>query len=246
MNLIIDAGNTQIKWAVYSEGRQQEKGAAGYWTDFPFDKLGKIVNPNSSAIFSSVRDFPEEVKLKLKHLTGRIYELTYKLPLPVKLRYKTLPSLGKDRIAAAVGGAYLFPGLAVLIIDMGTAITFDLVNEHGEFIGGNISPGMGLRYKSLGAYTKDLPLLRPAESIINPGQSTKEAIQTGVQLGIQYEIDAYINALINKYDKLRVILTGGDASFFVKNLKNTIFVVPDLVLDGLNLILEYQKGQIKG
>ena len=129
----------------------------------------------------------------------------------------------------------------VLIIDLGTAITFDLVTENSEFIGGNISPGMQLRFKALGHFTEDLPLVSPSGNIPLLGQSTKEAIQTGVQRGVIYEIDAYINTLINKYYGLRTILTGGDASFFVKNLKNTIFVVPDLVLDGLNIILEYQK-----
>lgn len=246
MNLIIDAGNTHIKWAVYSEGKQLLKGIAENWENFPFDNLWETVKKGSAAIVSSVRDFPEEARLKLKSKIGETYELSSELPLPIGLKYKTLSSLGKDRIAAAVGGAARFPGKAVLIIDMGTAITFDLLNKNSEFIGGNISPGMNLRYKSLREFTSDLPLAGPSESIINPGQSTIEAIQAGVQLGIQYEIDAYINTLINKYDGLRVILTGGDSSFFVKNLKNTIFVVPDLVLDGLNLILEYQKGQIKG
>ena len=124
---------------------------------------------------------------------------------------------------------------------MGTAITLDLVNEKSEYLGGNISPGMHLRFRALGQFTEDLPTVYPSSHIPLLGQTTTEALQAGVQYGIIYELNAYINTLINKYNGLRVILTGGDASFFVKNLKNTIFVVPNLVMDGLNQILEYQK-----
>ena len=246
MNLIIDAGNTHIKWAVYKGKKLEVKGVVEDWDSFPMNDLSKDYPSVSSVIVSSVRAYPEEINQKISQLFGKTYILTYDLPLPVKLRYKTPESLGKDRIAAAVGGAEHFPGKPVLIIDMGTAVTFDIVNEKSEFLGGNISPGMGLRFKSLSEFTSDLPLASPSELLNNPGQTTIEAIRAGVQLGIQYEIDAYINTLINKYNGLRVILTGGDSSFFVKNLKNTIFVVQDLVLDGLNLILEYQKGQIGG
>jgi type III pantothenate kinase len=245
MNLIVDAGNTQIKWAVYSENEQTEKGFVENWADFPFNEIEKTHQGISASIFSSVRDIPEQVSYEISRYFKDTIFLSLDTNLPIKLKYKTKSTLGKDRIAAAVGGAAMFPGNAVLIIDLGTAITFDLINDQSEFVGGNISPGMSLRFKSLGHFTNGLPLVTPAETINNPGQSTQEAIQAGVQLGIIYEIDAYINTLINKYNGLRVILTGGDSSFFVKNLKNTIFVVPDLVLNGLNLILEYQKGHIQ-
>ncbi len=105
---------------------------------------------------------------------------------------------------------------------------------------------MELRFKALSQYTEGLPSVSPSENIPLLGQTTDEAIRAGVQFGILYEIDAYINALVNKYNGLMIILTGGDASFFVKNLKNTIFVVPDLVLYGLNLILTHQVKKKQG
>ncbi len=243
MNLIIDAGNTQIKWAVYSLGKQIFKSSVNTWKDFLPEDCFLNFPDIKSAIISSVRHIPEEFSSHIEARTLNFWKLDHKLQLPIKIRYKNPETLGKDRIAAAVGGTSIYPGKPILIIDIGTAITFDFVNKNSEFLGGNISPGMRLRFKALSQFTEDLPEVYPAQNIPLFGQSTIEAIQSGVQTGINYEIDAHINALINKYNGLRTILTGGDASFFVRNLKNTIFVVPDLVLDGLNLILEYQKDK---
>lgn len=244
--MIIDAGNTQIKWAIYNGKSQLLKKAASDWDDFRRDLPDAAFPELLSAVISSVRKVPVEVVSELHNRFPFVCELAYDIPLPVKISYKTPETLGKDRIAAAVGGAALFPGKTVLIIDLGTAITYDLITAEPAFAGGNISPGMFMRFKALGHFTDDLPTVSPSDKVALIGQSTVEALQSGVQQGITYEIDACINALINKYDGLRVILTGGDAPFFVKNLKNTIFVVPDLVLDGLNLILDHQKENFKG
>lgn len=246
MNLIIDAGNTQIKWAIYSGEKQEFKNVCNNWNSFISEDCFLQFPEITATIISSVRIVPDEISKYLKERTSNFWELNFKLPLPIILKYKTPETLGKDRIAAAVGASLLYPSKPSLIIDMGTAITFDLINEKSEFIGGNISPGMQLRFKALSHYTEDLPAVSPSENIPLLGQTTTEAIQAGVQSGITYEIDAYINALINKYNGLMIILTGGDASFFVKNLKNTIFVLPDLVLNGLNLILNHQKDKKQG
>ena len=246
MNLIIDAGNTQIKWAVYSGLKQLAKNSVSNWESIDPGSLASDFPGIRFVILSSVRIIPESFFESIKQYFNEIVELNYRTILPLKIKYKTPETLGNDRIAAAIGGAALFPGNSVLVIDIGTAITIDLVNEKSEFIGGNISPGMRLRYKALNDFTDDLPLIAPTDNPPFIGQTTAGAIQAGVQTGILYELDAYINALMNKYNKLRVILTGGDAPYFVKNLKNTIFVVPDLVLDGLNLILEFHKGKLLG
>lgn len=243
MNLIIDAGNSQIKWAIYSKNQQLSRNSYQKWSEFQFKELSLKYPEISHVMISSVRTIPINVYDSLKNSFPQIIELDHKLKLPISIKYKTPETLGKDRIAAAVGGQAKFPGLPVLVIDLGTAITLDMINERAEFIGGNISPGMNLRYKALGSFTDDLPMLSSSQEVPFLGQTTTEAIQSGVQQGITFEIEAYIKALISKYNELRIILTGGDASVFVKNLKNTIFVVPNLVLDGLNLILEFQKRQ---
>jgi len=246
MNLIIDAGNSQIKWAVYSGGVLIQKSTIENWNEFIPAHLRLQYPDLNSVIISSVRDIPDIFLASLGNSFSNTVELTPDLNLPISIKYKTPETLGKDRIASAVGGAALYPGHPVLIIDLGTAITIDLVNENSEFIGGNISPGMSLRFKALEQFTDGLPLVSPSSQTSLLGETTTEAIQAGVQQGIAYELDAYINTLINKYNGLRVILTGGDASAFVRNLKNPIFVVPNLVLDGLNRILEYQKDQETG
>lgn len=246
MNLIIDAGNTQIKWAIYSDKQQLIKKTMESWSELQPESLASQYPDITSVIISSVRDIPPNIYDSLHGSFSQIVELNHQLKLPISIMYKTPETLGKDRIAAAVGGAALFPGNNVFVIDLGTAITLDLINEKTQYLGGNISPGMQLRFKALGLFTDDLPLVSPASQNKLLGQSTKEAIQAGVQQGITYELDAYINTLVNKYNGLRVILTGGDAPVFVKKLKNTIFVVPNLVLDGLNLILEFQKEQYLG
>ena len=241
MNLIIDAGNSQIKWAIYSGKEQIYKNSVSNWNNFEIDSIAAEYSKMSSAILSSVRKIPLDIYQALTSKFDDLIELDHTLELPISNNYHSPQTLGKDRIAAAVGGAQLFPGHPVLIIDMGTAITIDFVSKNSEYLGGNISPGMNLRFKALEHFTDGLPLVSQTTYPTLIGRNTTQAIQSGVQLGIIYELEAYINTLINKYNELRVILTGGDASVFVKNLKNTIFVVPDLVMDGLNTILEYQK-----
>jgi type III pantothenate kinase len=165
------------------------------------------------------------------------YELSHLLPLPVKIGYETPETLGKDRIALAAGAADRFPGKNILAIDAGTALTIDLVTSEGFFVGGNISPGMRMRFAALHQQTFSLPEIEPSEEVPLIGRNTREAILAGVVNGIIYEIDNSINSLNNKYNDLHVIMTGGDAPYLSARLKNRIFVEENLVLNGLNAIL---------
>ena len=122
---------------------------------------------------------------------------------------------------------------------MGTAITFDILTSGGEYLGGNISPGLVMRFRALHAFTSQLPLLEKDEFSADPGTDTRTAIISGVQKGILYEIHGYMEHFSEQYPGLKVILTGGDADFFADKLKRPIFVVPNLVLCGLNFILDY-------
>ena len=152
--------------------------------------------------------------------------------------YSTPETLGLDRLCAAIGANTLFPNKNCLIIDAGTAITFDLINNNAEFLGGSISPGLTTRYKALSHYTKKLPELKYTEYFHFPGKKTTDSIQTGIQCGILYETEGYIHNLEKYYTDLHVLVTGGDFIFFVKNLKKPIFVQPNLVAIGLHRILE--------
>ncbi|HKL32104.1 MAG TPA: type III pantothenate kinase, partial [Tangfeifania sp.] len=160
-------------------------------------------------------------------------------PLPIENLYQTKDTLGKDRIAAVVGAFDLYPNTNVLVIDAGTAITFDIINEQGQYLGGNISPGLEMRFKALNKFTGRLPLVRKNDFDNLYGRTTEEAILAGVQHGIVFETDKAIETFKEFYNNLKVIITGGDAIFFDKKLKNSFFVHFNLTALGLNRILEH-------
>jgi type III pantothenate kinase len=147
--------------------------------------------------------------------------------------------LENDRLAAAIAGATLYPGSNVLVIQAGTCITYEFINAQGEYIGGAISPGIQMRYKAMNTFTGKLPLIEHKKFDGLIGQTTEESILSGVNNGILAEVDGIINAYKSQYPDLTIILSGGDADFFVKQLKNSIFAVPNIVLKGLNIILDF-------
>ncbi|MGL4492132.1 MAG: type III pantothenate kinase, partial [Tannerellaceae bacterium] len=153
--------------------------------------------------------------------------------------YKTPNTLGRDRLAAVVGAHSIKPGHNLLVIDAGTAITYEFLNAEGCYMGGNISPGMKTRFKALNYYTQKLPLLNEDGDTPDLGDSTETAIRSGVVNGVVFEIDGYINSLRSKYSDLFVFLTGGHSFYFERRLKNSIFADINLVLIGLNTILDY-------
>lgn len=155
--------------------------------------------------------------------------------LPLRVEYGTPETLGADRIAAAIGASVLFPGKDCIIFDFGTALTVDFVDRTGTFKGGNISPGMSMRFQAIHEHTGRLPLVSAECPRHKAGQNTSEAINNGVVLGIMFEVESYINRNPGSI----VIFTGGDALFFAKMLKTPIFVVYNLVLIGLSKIAQF-------
>jgi len=191
------------------------------------------------AILSSVKPVDDEI---LRFLSGNFdlfIELDHQTELPIKNLYETPETLGKDRLAAAVGANELFPNQNLLIIDAGTAITYDLVSEKNEFIGGNISPGLQMRFKALNHFTGKLPLVSYSDEFKDIGRNTTDAIRAGVQNGILYEIAQTIELFNKNYQNLQIVMTGGDSIFFDKKLNYTIFVHFNITLIGLNRILEH-------
>ncbi|NJK84871.1 MAG: type III pantothenate kinase [Bacteroidales bacterium] len=152
--------------------------------------------------------------------------------------------MGKDRLAAAVGAYTIYPYFNVLVIDAGSAITFDMVSESGEYLGGNISPGLEMRFRALHEFTSKLPWVSKNENFPDAGFDTESSIVCGVQWGIINEIEGYILNYLAKFQNIKIILTGGDANFFDKKVKSPIFVVPNLVLIGLNQILKYNDKKL--
>ena len=230
-NFCIDIGNTITKTALFENFEMVHFEILG--NNNP-DRLLDIISGRkiASCIISSVAEDTENIKIKLQNYISKVIEFETNTPIPIENCYETPESLGKDRLAAVIGANFLYPGHNILVIDAGTAITYDLINENGQYLGGNISPGVQMRYKALNSFTSRLPLILPIQDFPKYGKNTTDAIRVGVQLGIVEEIDGMINNYKDIFGDLKVIITGGD-------VKNLIFVVSNLVMIGLNRILIY-------
>lgn len=239
MNLVIDIGNTRTKLAVFDKNSLIESLEV---SSLIRDDLDIFISKHRSVtqcIISSVQEInPEAISLLLEW-SIKTTILDHHTSLPFINTYKTPETIGNDRIAAIAGASFLYPGKNVLIIDAGTAITFDLIDDKNIYRGGTISPGLEMRFKALNHYTAGLPLLGKSDDTKLLGQNTSEAIVNGVQNGMIFEIESYLTKISNKYPQLVVLLTGGDSQFFDTKLKKPIFADSNLTLTGLNFILEY-------
>ncbi|WP_411028891.1 type III pantothenate kinase [Spongiimicrobium sp. 3-5] len=242
MNLIIDAGNTFVKLAVF------DKDAIIYLqkvnlTDFStkvkafFDQFPDI----RRAIVSAVGHLGKQ-RIAMLSIFCEVHVLNHASKTPFKNSYATPQTLGVDRIALAAAAFYHNPKGNTLVIDAGTCITYDMINDYGEYLGGAISPGLIMRYKAVHNQTSKLPLLEPIDLLDFIGNTTETSIHSGIINGICMEIDGVIDQYSSRFSDLTVILTGGDAQFLSKRLKNTIFAHSNFLLEGLNYLLEYNKS----
>ncbi|MDD7913493.1 type III pantothenate kinase [Polaribacter ponticola] len=236
MNLAVDVGNTRVKVAVFE--KDKVVGLLVFNRVVIISELKKIIKKHkiSSAIISSVAILPPNKLKKLEEMVPFLF-VSSQTNVPFKNLYSTPKTLGVDRIALVCGAVSKFPQKNVLIIDAGTCITYDFVNEKQEYLGGAISPGIKIRYKSLNNYTSKLPLLNTKEPVGFIGKSTEESINSGVVNGVIQEIEGIINQYKKKYTDLTVVLTGGDTIFLSKQLKSSIFANQNFLLEGLNGIL---------
>ncbi|MCM4160985.1 type III pantothenate kinase [Antarcticibacterium flavum] len=243
MNLVIDIGNTLVKMAVFQDATLLKK-KTSLRQDF-FKNLEEIFQnyPNiTHSLLSVVGKTPAKLEEKLREKTILI-TMDRELPQVFKNKYATPNTLGQDRIALVSAASKLYAQQNVLIIDAGTCITYDILNSQNEYYGGAISPGLHMRYKAMHTFTEKLPLLEPEEEVSLTGNSTRGSMHSGVIFGITAEIDGIIDAYRAQYKELTVILTGGDAQFLCKRLKNSIFANSNFLLEGLNNILEFNKPQ---
>ena len=234
MKLIIDIGNTLVKYAIFSS---DEIVIIYKKNDVEISFMQELIQKHhvNDVIISSVRDKVDRdfgIKtLYLNHLT----------PLPITINYETPETLGNDRIANVVAASVLYPNKNILIIDAGTCITIDFIDQNKEYQGGRISPGIEMRYKSLHKYTSNLPKLTISNTAQQIGKDTNSSIVSGVEKGVVAEIETIIDDFKNENEDLFVIFTGGDTFFFENTLKNSIFADQNLVLKGLNEILKYNE-----
>jgi type III pantothenate kinase len=238
-NLVIDVGNTLTKVAIFCNDDLIFTERYPKITSQLVAEVTKNFNI-ARAIVSSVGELPLGFESFFSNKIN-ILHFSSEVSIPLKNRYKTPATLGTDRLALAVAASSIYPNSNLLIIDSGSAITYDIVTEHGEYIGGAISPGIEMRFKALNAYTVKLPLLAIDNNFPLIGTTTKESMLSGVLNGALNEVDGYIQDVSKDYSTLKVVFTGGNANFFDKKLKNTIFVHPNLLIFGLNRILNYNE-----
>lgn len=238
MNLIIEQGNSSTKVAVAKNDSIVE---TFVYKPLHISDVDTLLEkyPFTHGILSTVIEKDEELIAYLRKKLPYFIFLDEFVPLPVKIPESMLPTLGKDRLAAIAAAIYLQPGRNLLVIDAGTAITYEFITAAGVYLGGNISPGMTTRFRALNQFTSKLPLAKECEEVPFIGTTTDTALQAGVINGIIYEMEGYINEWKSQYSDLFVFLTGGHSFYFERRLKNSIFADINLVLTGLNRILQY-------
>jgi type III pantothenate kinase len=232
-----DFGNTRKKCAVF-EGRELKELLV--MEDDSVESVRMILDtwkPNRS-LLSSVINHNVAVETILSAET-RFHKLTHLSKIPVTTPVGKPETIGADRLGLVVAAVDIYPGKNNLVIGLGSAITYNFVNKFSQFLGGGISPGLEMRFKSLHAFTHLLPLVEKDWNFPLVGYDTRTNILSGVILGMAKEIDGIIESYEEKYTNFNVVLTGGDTSFFVRHLKKKIFADPNLIYKGLYAICEY-------
>jgi len=242
MLLTIDVGNTKVKAAVF------ENNTLLYKAIFNLNHFKKEIektlndyNLIENMIVASVGKIEEAAFLHFNKQV-KVYFITKDYNYPFQNSYSSPNTLGIDRLVLAAGAVLNYPNKNRLIIDVGTCVTYDFIDENDNYFGGAISPGIKLRYEALHNYTSNLPLLVKELPESTIGNSTNQSIHSGVINGITYEIDGFINDYSNIYKNFIIILTGGDSDFLAKRLKNTIFASQNFLLESLNQLFQYNQN----
>lgn len=242
MLLAIDIGNTKIKTAVFEQDKQLFKSI--------FDKNEALENfknifikyPKIEVSISSSVGFVQNNVFDFINEKSFFITVDRDFSFPFVNFYETPATLGVDRMVLVAGASLIYPKKNILVIDAGTCVTYDFLDKENKYFGGAIAPGLEMRYKALHTFTHKLPLLnnKMPDNII--GKSTSEAIYSGVVHGLLFEIQGFINSYDTNYEDLTIILTGGDAEFLAKSLKNTIFANSNFLLESLNVLYHYHKN----
>lgn len=237
MNLVIDIGNTRVKTALYKEDLLEDLKIYDTVDELLADAA--LLQKAQQIIVGSVVENLDNFYRSLKSYAPTLL-FTTNTKIPLTNLYHSIATLGSDRISASVAAYFLQPNTDVLVIDAGTCIKYNFTNSKNEYLGGGISPGIQMRFKALHNYTSKLPLVGLSEDAIDLiGTNTQLSILSGVINGTVAEIDGMIEEYKFQYPKILVLLTGGDSEYLAKRLKNSIFAHQNLVLKGLNDILNY-------
>lgn len=237
MNLVVDIGNTRVKAALFNGPELKQLHYYRSTDELLNDPA--FIQQASRAVVGSVVKEQEAFYATLNKLLPTLLFST-QTAIPLTNLYQSASTLGSDRLAASVGAYRLHPNQNVLVIDAGTCIKYNFTNAANEYLGGAISPGIAMRFKALHQFTSKLPLVEANFSYTRlVGTNTQESMLSGVLNGTLAEVEESINLYKQQFPNLICILTGGDSEYLAKRLKNTIFAHPNLVLKGLNDILNY-------
>lgn len=236
MNLVLDIGNSYIKIALFEKSELIQK--FQFSDNFEKNILDTLSNYEIKySIISNVGKI-ENTIIELLNNTTNLLFLSNQLKFPFKNLYNSKNTLGQDRLALVSAAAFKFPKDNVLIIDAGSCITYDFKNFKNEYLGGGISPGISMRFKSLNSFTTNLPLISSTNSFKLVGDTTKSSLISGVMNGTVSEINGIIKQYFEEFKNIKIILTGGDSNFLRKRIKNSIFADQNFLLKGLNKLLE--------
>jgi len=238
MYLTIDIGNTSTKFFLFSHEKLIEKG--NFQNEKGTKAIQHVCNSNQidAIIYSNVSN-DKQNGLKRIFRNYIVYEVNNNLKLPFKNEYKTPLSLGSDRISLVCSAINKYPNKDVLVIDLGTCITYDFISSAKIYKGGAITPGFMMRYQSLNQYTSELPMLEFNVPKDYNGNSTFESIHSGIYYGIIDEIQGRIDFYKKKFKHLKVILTGGDSNKLPNRLKSGIFADSNFIGEGLLYLLKF-------
>jgi type III pantothenate kinase len=236
ITLCFDFGNTRLKAAVFSDGGLKEVVVLKDDAEATIEELISRVKPERS-VLSSVINHNEKIEALLAQHT-RFHKLNHTSKIPFETPVGKPETIGADRLALCAAAVHVYPGCNNLVVGVGSCITYNFINKYHEFLGGGISPGMEMRFKSLQTFTAKLPLVQKDWNFPLVGYDTRTNILSGVLLGMAKEIDGTIDAYAEKYGNFNVLLTGGDTPHFASHIKNKIFADPDLLFKGLYAIGE--------
>ena len=239
MNVVLDIGNSLLKAGLFKNNKLVKK------YNFEVDYYNNIKNllETNDVLFSIVSNVsnPNKKLINLLNSRTKLIKFNTDLNVPFINKYKTKKTLGDDRVALITSALIQYPNENVLIIDLGSCITYDLIKSNKEYVGGAISPGLKMRYKSLNTFTSNLPLLEPKDANYLIGKNTEESIHSGVINGIIGELNHSISRYKSDNKEIKIILTGGDSKFLFNKIKNSIFATSNFLLLGLNFLIELNK-----
>jgi type III pantothenate kinase len=239
--ICFDFGNTRLKYAVFENDVFKEEAILENDKPETISALLKKFKPQKT-ILSSVINHDVAIEKILSKETS-----FHKLSHLTKINFTTPvgkpETIGADRLALAAAAVHFHSNKNNLVIALGSCVTYNFINQNNQFIGGAISPGMDMRFRSMHEYTALLPLVKPEWHFPIIAYDTKTNLQSGVIAGITYEIDGFINYYNSKYNNLNVVLTGGNSAYFARQLKNRIFADQDFLFKGLYAISEVNNGE---